>query len=219
VTVSADTVYGTASSGGANDRGTLFSMTTNGSNFTVLHTFSDLNNNSDNDDGAYPMGIAASNGVLYGVTANGGSTDNGVAYSINADGSHFAVLHEFSGISLFNPHTNYDGAYPEGPPVLAGNTLYGTAEQGGTGNGTVFSLVIQPNITGIQLAGTNLVIHGFNGVQGENCVTLASPDLTLPLAGWTPLATNVLTSGNFSIIATNAVDPSALERFYTMQMP
>lgn len=221
VTVSGNTLYGTATFGGANARGTLFSLATNGSNFTVLHMFSDLAGPGAqyNEDGAYPMGTSVSNGVLYGVTSNGGSGGNGVAYAINADGSHFAVLHAFSEASPFNYHTNYDGAYPEGAPVLAGNTLYGTAEQGGTGNGTVFSLILQPNIAGIQLDGTNLVINGFNAVLGENCVTLASPDLALPLADWTPVATNVLTSGNFNFIATNAVDPAAPKRFYTLQTP
>lgn len=216
VTVSDDTVYGTATFGGANGRGTLFSMATNGSNFTVLHTFSDLPL-AVNGDGAYPMGILASNGVLYGVTSSGGSAGNGVAYAVSADGSHFTVLHAFSAANSFTSYTNYDGAYPEGAPVLAGNTLYGTAEQGGTGNGTVFSLILQPNLAGIQLADTNLVINGFNGVQGENCVTLASPDPALPLADWFPLATNVLTSGNFSITVTNAIDPSAPRRFYILK--
>jgi hypothetical protein len=46
-----------------------------------------------------------------------------------------------------------------------------------------------------------------------------STNLTLPLNQWTPVATNVPGgNGNFTITATNAVDPNAPQCFYILQM-
>jgi uncharacterized repeat protein (TIGR03803 family) len=149
------------------------------------------------------------------VAPSGGTNGSGVVYSINTDGSYFNVLHTFTAVDT-NSYTNFEGASPYAALVLSGNTLYGAAEIGGQGGGTIFSLVIQPTIANLQLAGTNLVIDGFNGVAGENCVTLFSPDLASPV-NWTPIATNLLPAGNFTIIVTNAVASSASNGFYVLQ--
>jgi uncharacterized repeat protein (TIGR03803 family) len=224
VVVEGDTIYGTAAFGGYYDRGTLYSLKTDGSQFAVLRTFADVSPGNERSlldgGGSYPMAISVSNGVLYGVAETGGASDNGVVYSINADGTGFTVLHSLAAIDPLN-HTNYDGVYPEGALVLSGNTLYGTAEQGGTrsGNGTVFAQTIVPGITGVSLAGTNLILNGINAVGGEPCTVLMSTDVTLPLNQWTPIATNLLSGNVFSITATNAVDPGAQQRFYTLQVP
>jgi hypothetical protein len=99
--------------------------------------------------------------------------------------------------------------------------LYGTAENGGTGgSGTVFSISFLPGptILNVSLSGTNLVLNCANGLSGETNVALMSPNLTLPLNQWTPVATNILTTdGNFTFTATNAVDVKAPQRFYILQ--
>ena len=44
-------------------------------------------------------------------------------------------------------------------------------------------------------------------------------NLAEPLNQWVPVATNVPgADGNFSITATNAVNPNALQRFYLLQL-
>jgi hypothetical protein len=49
-------------------------------------------------------------------------------------------------------------------------------------------------------------------------IALISTNAALPLGQWQPVATNELnTTGNFSITATNAVDPNAPQRFYILQ--
>jgi uncharacterized repeat protein (TIGR03803 family) len=79
--------------------------------------------------------------------------------------------------------------------------------------------IAQPNIVNISLSGTNLVLNGINGVSGNTNYLLMSTNLTLPLNQWTPIASNVLgVSGNFTIIATNAVDTKAPGRFYILQL-
>ncbi len=117
-------------------------------------------------------------------------------------------------------YTNSDGSQPYDTLTMAGNTLYGTTSLGGlTGTGVVFSLAIVPNITRLSIAGTNLVLKAANGVAGETCVVLASPSLSQPLSRWTPVATNVLSAGgNFTITATNAVNPADPQQFYTLKL-
>jgi uncharacterized repeat protein (TIGR03803 family) len=216
-----NTIYGASTFDGPNGSGALFSMSTNGDNITVLHTFSGMSGlgYQFNYDGSGPMGISVSNGVLYGVTEDGGGGGDGVVYLVNTDGTDFTVLHTLAAESPY-PYSNYDGAFPEGPLVLSGNTLYGTAEQGGNpnGSGTVFAVTIVPDITGLGLAGTNLVLNGINGIAGESCTIVMSANLALPISQWTPVATNVLSGNSFTITATNAVDPSAPQRFYTIQL-
>ncbi len=75
-----------------------------------------------------------------------------------------------------------------------------------------------PGIAGLSLSGTNLVINGSNGVSGATYYVLMSTNVALPRSQWTPMATNALSaSGNFSITATNAVNPNVPECFYVLQ--
>jgi uncharacterized repeat protein (TIGR03803 family) len=100
-----DVFYGMATSGGQNGNGTIFKITTWG-DFTVLHTFSALDANAHNEDGAYPLRtiVIGDNGNLYGTTRIGGENTCaevpfpnacGVAWMIDGWG-HFHVLHEFT---------------------------------------------------------------------------------------------------------------------------
>lgn len=77
----------------------------------------------------------------------------------------------------------------------------------------------QPVITGIQLAGTNLVLNAGNGQAGGTYLTLMSTNLALPLNQWTPVTTNLLSAyGDFTITATNEVNPNAPQQFYILQL-
>jgi len=61
--LSGGTLFGTTSMGGSGGSGTVFSLSTNGNNFTVLKSFSALNS-STNSDGADPeAALIVSNGV------------------------------------------------------------------------------------------------------------------------------------------------------------
>lgn len=71
-----DTLYGLTQFGGTNNYGTLFSLNTNGGDFVVLHSF------RGGSDGVYPYGgLELSDGVLYGMTANGGPSGVGTVFS------------------------------------------------------------------------------------------------------------------------------------------
>ena len=225
--LSGNTLYGTAYLGGPNGSGTVFSLGTNGGHFAVLYPFSaagyDLVTSLwTNQDGWGPGGLVQSGNTLYGTTVQGTTNGEGMVFSINTDDNSFARLYGFTALDSI-AYTNLDGASP-GSLVLSGNTLYGTAGGGVNGSGTIFrlappSVLRSPGIAGISLVGANLIIDATNGVAGETCYVLASEDPTAPFGNWVPVATNILTAtDNFTITATNAVNPAALQQFYILKV-
>ena len=81
-------------------------------------------------------------------------------FKISADSTGFTTLHSFTALSgsYPGPYTNNEGASPN-ELILSGNTLYGTAFNGGSsGKGTVFKV----NTDGMDF--TNL--HSFTALSG-----------------------------------------------------
>ena len=213
--LSSNTLYGTASAGGGSGNGTIFSLSTNGSNFTILLNFN-------GGSGSEPHGglVLAGSTTLYGTTYTGGGSNTfGTVFSINTDGSGFSVLFPFTGSALYTfigtNATNIssspyyyagltNGAYPYAPLVLSSNTLYGTASVGGGNyfqtnsssngfgtfstrqNGTVFSL----NTNGLSFSTNG---SGFTNLYSFTAANLGSTngDGGYPVAG-VVLSTNPL---------------------------
>src|ERR1039457_7442621 len=100
--------------------------------FTTLHSFN-------YNDGNYPVaGLILSGNTLYGTAEVGGSSGDGTVFAVNTGGTGFTNLYSFTATSGALS-TNSDGTAPCAGLILSGNTLYGTAEGGGSsGNGTVF---------------------------------------------------------------------------------
>src|SRR5215471_5443142 len=90
-------LFGAANQGGSTSYGTLFTLNTDGSGFSVLQTFSF---GTDYSQGAYPYAgpMQAADGALYGVAYYGGSGSSfgGTAFKLNTDGSGFVVRHDFN---------------------------------------------------------------------------------------------------------------------------
>lgn len=121
-------LYGTTDKDGAFGYGSVFTMNRDGSDFTIIHSFTTAY-------GAYPNSLVeGSDGRLYGTTDRGGTSfGGGVVFGLNKDGTGFAVLHNFLGTNGSNPRI----ALVEG----ADGRLYGTTYGGGVyGYGTVFAL-------------------------------------------------------------------------------
>jgi len=139
------TLYGTTYSGGASDDGTIFSIQTEKSGFTLLHSFT-----GGASDGTSPYGSLFSDGpTLYGMTLSGGASGRGTIFSIQTDNSGFTLLHTFTGGAN-------DGRSPNGNLLSDGPTLYGMTRYGGaSGRGTIFS--IQSDSSGFTL------LHTFTG--------------------------------------------------------
>jgi uncharacterized repeat protein (TIGR03803 family) len=121
------TLYGTTRDDGASGYGTVFSVTTSGTE-TVLYSF------HGSIDGAWPLAnLIAVNGTLYGTAPSGGSHEDGTVFAITPSGKA-RVLHNFAGGTK-------DGEHPDGNLVYVNGELYGTTPAGGAdGYGTVFSL-------------------------------------------------------------------------------
>jgi len=56
----------------------------------------------------------------------------GVLLAASGPAQTFTVLHSFTATGASSPHTNSDGASPRAGLIISGNTLYGTANGGGS---------------------------------------------------------------------------------------
>ena len=183
--LSGSTLYGTAwgggSGGGSSGNGTVFAVSTNGTEFRVLHSFTAGTGsipNLINSDGAVPPNgaLVLSGNTLYGAAFYGGSSGNGTVFAVNTNGTGFTILHSFTGPS--------DGARPYAGLTLSGNTLYGTANGGGSsGDGTVFSLSFPPPQLTIIPSGSTMILtwptnyagFDYTGYTLESTTNLVSP--------------------------------------------
>jgi uncharacterized repeat protein (TIGR03803 family) len=146
--------------------GTIFKLDTETGDAVVLHSFS-----AGREDGDSPQGgiIIGTDGVLYGTTVLGGSSNAGVVFRMERDGSQFRVLHHFK-------DSEQDGANPVCTLVAGdGGVLFGTTYAGGShNNGTVFR--VNRDGRGYK------ILHHFEGreVDGKNPCSR----LTLGRGGW-----------------------------------
>lgn len=222
--LSGNTLYGTTSAGGAYGYGTLFSVKTDGTGFTLLHSFA-----GGSTDGTVPaVNLALSGNTLYGTTPQGGigfgNVGSGTIFKVNTDGSGYRVIYFFtsgndgnypnSGVivsgstlygmadtgSAFSVNTDGTGfstlvhipsslntsmGYLFNSLILAGNTLYGTAQLSGSGtNGFVFSVTLP----GTTLPPSLSILH-----QGNTAIISWPPGLT----NWTLQTNNSLTTGTW----------------------
>jgi uncharacterized repeat protein (TIGR03803 family) len=192
-------LYGTTLRGGANDKGTLFRITLDGT-LTQLHDFT-------GDDGENPEGtlVVGADGNLYGTTLQGGKDVRGTIFRATLAGAVTSV-YSFPSLSEFSTAgvaTNATGANPRAGLLLAADgNFYGTAYQGGpNGYGTVFRMTP---------AGVVTVVHGFTGATAGGAFPLStvSQDAAGNLYGTTErggasnlgTAWRVNTSGQFSLL-------------------
>jgi len=196
-------LYGTAEFGGASGNGTIFKVHTDGTGFTNLYSFTANSyiNNHTNSDGANPYAsLILSGNTLYGTATRGGGGNNGTVFKINTDGTCFTNLHSFTANSYINNYTNTDGANPYAGLILSGNTLYGTANGGGSeAYGTVFK--INTDGTGF----TNL--HSFTALDQTYYTNSdgANPSGDLVLSGGVLYGTAQIggSSGNGAVFKVN----------------
>ncbi len=125
-----NTLYGATAAGGANNDGVIFSVNTDGTNFTIVHQFSGT-------DGTEPNALVAdASGTLYGITKTGGTNHVGVLFSLTQSGT-YTVLHNFA-LPV--------SGYPNALIIAANGTLAGSTFGGGkvsdacyAGCGTVYT--------------------------------------------------------------------------------
>jgi uncharacterized repeat protein (TIGR03803 family) len=131
-------LYGTAVAGGANNTGTIFSITPSGL-LTTLYAF--CSQTGCTDGGSPETGLVqATNGDLYGTTIVAGPY-LGTIFKITPGGT-LTTLHRFC-----SPSGCTDGATPSGLVQAANRDLYGTTVYGGLSVGTVFKITPSGTLT------------------------------------------------------------------------
>jgi uncharacterized repeat protein (TIGR03803 family) len=126
---SLNNLYGTTSRGGAYGQGTVFKLSSSGTE-TVLYSFPGFPT-----DGYYPASdlVRDSAGDLYGTTSYGGQFGGGTVFEISSAGAE-SILYSFTG--------GMDGGNPNGLALNSSGNLFGTTYSGGAhGFGTVFELL------------------------------------------------------------------------------
>lgn len=127
--------YGTATQGGTNNSGVLFSYD------PVADAYVDIVNMS-GTTGYNPLSrmIIGSNGLLYGTADLGGTSSAGVIYSLNTTTNAYSVVYNFGSSTQSDPW----GGLIEDPA----GTLVGMTNAGGTGGqGSLYKHVISTGIT------------------------------------------------------------------------
>lgn len=118
LTASGGVLFGSASHGGREGAGVLFTLTPESGALQVLHHFNGI-------DGRTPMeGLLVEARAVYGATKNGGPRGQGVLYRLDRITGSYEVLHTFAAEAG-------NGFYPHASPVRVGETLYGTSFHGG----------------------------------------------------------------------------------------
>lgn len=152
-----DVLYGTTSTGGTNDDGTVFAIDPDGSNYSVLYSF------QGGSDGAFPFsGLTKMSGTLYGTTQQGGQRNKGTVFAITTSGSE-SVLHSFGngadGSEPFAGLTVFNGQ-------LYGSTAYGGSTKSGANPAHKFKPSSEGTIYTITPSGSEQVVHNFTGGPG-----------------------------------------------------
>jgi len=177
LTLVGSSLYGITSAGGTTNLGTVFTIGTDGTGYSVLHSFTGGTN-----DGAAPQygPLIVTNNTIYGVTENGGTNDEGVVFQVPTTRPGFAMLYSFGANAT-------DGAFPLYPPILPNANFYGVTVAGGSNNlGVVYGpgatsvvttspppsqvCVTVPGAASAGVVITNVVAGQFYLYQASGCV-------------------------------------------------
>jgi uncharacterized repeat protein (TIGR03803 family) len=128
-------LYGTTRDGGSNTRGTIFSYDLTSNTLNTLYSFA----LGIGPVGSTPSaGVIFQDGMLYGTTSAGGTSNLGTLFSYNLASNTLATLFSFTGGTV--------GLSPSASVIFQGGILYGTTGAGGTSNsGTLFSYNLSTN--------------------------------------------------------------------------
>jgi uncharacterized repeat protein (TIGR03803 family) len=208
--LSSNVLYGTTYAGGFYGNGTIFAVNLNTMTFSNLYNFAGAN------DGSGPQGgLTLSGNTLYGTTSGGGTNSDGTLFSINTSGTNFTTLYAFTGGS--------DGSNPQADLVVSGNVIYGTAEGGSEGSGSVFAFTL-PQATAPAIILTNLTRlpngkfqFGFLNAHGSTNTVFGSTNVGTPFINWLSLGTATeISNGVFQF--TDATT-NLTKRFYRVVSP
>jgi uncharacterized repeat protein (TIGR03803 family) len=117
-------LYGVTKSGGANNKGVIFSFDTTAGVYTKLYDFDGTNGSN-----PYEGFSVGSDGKLYGITYSGGANSYGVIFSFDPSSATYQKLYDM---------TDVTGYYSYGPLTLYHDKFYGLTQNGGANERGVF---------------------------------------------------------------------------------
>ena len=133
--------------------------------------------------------------TVWGVTNFAAVGWTNVQVAVTASGTSAAVQFAFEAVMYFGLDDVRVGLANRPPPCIT-------------------DMEFCPTISGMDLA-----LTASSGQLGGTYCVLMSTNLALPLSQWTPVAVQCLNAGgNFTITATNAVDPRLPQRFYILRL-
>jgi uncharacterized repeat protein (TIGR03803 family) len=145
-------LYGTTNFGGTNNNGTIYNVDMITGTHSILASFT---GSVGLNLGARPKNsLTFANGLLYGLTANSGSSgDYGVIFSIDPATNTYSTVVNFNSTNGANPYGNLLHA--------SNGNLYGMTWMGGSASaGTLFEYNFSTN--------THSVLTNFNNTNGSN---------------------------------------------------
>jgi uncharacterized repeat protein (TIGR03803 family) len=150
----AGNLYGTTLSGGSFGQGTVWKLSSSGTE-TILHSF------GSGGDGAAPEAglVFDKSGNLYGTTVAGGSFGAGSAYKLAADGTE-SVLYSFGAYGGDGVSPYYSLVFDTHGLLLGTTRFGGKSKNCSQGCGTMFML--DPK------TGKERILFNFNGKYGAN---------------------------------------------------
>lgn len=197
-------LYGTTLGGGTRSSGSVFRLSTSGTAFATLHSFT-----GGSGDGANPYGamVQGSDGAFYGTTNAGGTGGYGSVYRLSSDGTTLTTIHSFTG-------PTGDGLHPQSTLTKdSGGNLYGTTAGGSGGNsGTIFKLSF-PKQTALAITRTATdatVLYG--GTPGATYQPQYAATLTDNQ--WTNAGPLLTADDNGIFTYTDSTQPLPATRFY-----
>lgn len=122
-------LWGMTANGGSANKGSIFKIDNNGTNFSSTYSFPIWPTN--------PVGeLLEYDDKLWGVTSGGGDNNYGAIYTMDREGKNMTVVYSFVA-----PVAGPNGSLPRGGLIQKAGMLYGITDLGGTTNqGTIFKI-------------------------------------------------------------------------------
>jgi rhamnogalacturonan endolyase len=159
--------------------------------------------------------------VALNWTAMSGATSYTVKRAASSNGTYTVIATNIFAPVVGSAITN--GTYLD-PTAPVGTNYYivASVNPNGSTNSTPVSAVViattPPQISGVSVSNGMFLLSGGGGMPDRQFYVLASTNVALPLAQWTPLFTNSFDAfGNFTY--TNFINLAAPSKFYLIQVP
>jgi len=177
-------LYGCTLDGGTNGDGVIFSLDLSTNTYSVLHNF----NYATGAGITYGNLIQSTNGLLYGISYNGGTLNNGVIFSFNLTTNTYSTLVNLATASANPGKNSYGNLF-----LASDGKLYGMTSSGGTtGMGTIFSYDVA--------SGTFSKLRDLANGDGQNPHYQSFIEInTAPSISTGTVASALCTSTNFNV--------------------